>query len=251
MRGEAVTTRGIVFLLGCVNAAGLAGCRRDEVPSSAPAATPAAPTPGAACRPAPECVPPRPPATGDLACTVAGVAVTCPQCTADGALAQCVDVDGDGCVDFALTPCGRPNGCETKPTGEAGCRALGPMAPAVIFGFVDPPQQLPAGFVGLRDGQVVEVRDNTLEVAVKTRGQYVGPTRWSVGVSGAGLALPARLAPAEYLPVDDDYGVLRQALDVRGFDPRAQDVELTFTLEDYRGSLTTRFQRLRLSAVAD
>jgi hypothetical protein len=46
--------------------------------------------------------------------------------------------------------------------------------------------------------------------------------------------------------MQDDYAVLRQELDVRGFDEHASDVEITYTISDDRQDLKVTYDAVSL-----
>ena len=75
---------------------------------------------------------------------------------------------------------------------------------------------------------------------------FVGPTTWSVGLTGAGLNLAPAKMTAEYIDVSDDYAVLRQVLDVRGFDANASDVAIVYTVSDYKQDLSVKYEQISL-----
>lgn len=201
----------------------------------------------ASCKPAAECVPPGKPRAGDdpsRQCRVHGLAVTCPYCEGGGVM-KCTDVDGDGCVDLARTECGQPDGCvDGEGLPGAQCKEL--KAALNLFGVLEAGKKLPEGFVSLHDPHTIAVADDKLTVVIKTRGDFEGPTRWSVALKGAGLDIPAVEAKASYLDVRDDWGILRRDLDITGYQEGASDVVLTFKISDHQHGLTYTAEPLTL-----
>lgn len=217
---------------------------------TAPAPVAAAKPDGAAgCKHAPECVPPRAPAPeDDRRCAIGATPMTCAYCGERGGLMECLDTDSDGCLELVRKECGQASGCALKPGPDAAvaCKSIGDDEPANQFGAQTPGEELPAGFVAAHQSKVFPVKDGKLTLVVRTRDHFVGPTTWSVGLKGAGLNLAPVKMSAEYVDVKDDYAVLRQVLDVSGFDANASDVEVVYTVSDYRGDLSVKYEQIAL-----
>lgn len=217
-------------------------------PQPAPVAT-AKPEGPAGCTHAPECVPPRAAAPeDDRRCWIGTTPMTCAYCGERGGLMECLDTNGDGCLELLRKECGQASGCALKPGPEAevACKRLGAEDPTNQFGAQTPGQALPAGFVAAHKSKVFPVKDGKLTLVLRTRDQFVGPTTWSVGLKGAGLNIAPVTQAAEYVDVQDDYAVLQKVLDVSGFDANASDVEVTYTISDYRGDLSVKYDQISL-----
>jgi hypothetical protein len=72
---------------------------------------------------------------------------------------------------------------------------------------------------------------------------------WSVGLTGAGLNVPPRDRPAEYLDIVDDDGVLTQVVDVTSYDATAGDLQITWSIGDYKNTLTVTEDAIALEPV--
>lgn len=229
-----------------VVAAVLVGCGSQE--SSAPKPAPRDARPALACKHALECVPARATAR-DEECTVGGVEVTCPRCGPSGGLLECVDTDGDGCVELIRTECGRPAGCAVLPdehgVARPGCKPLAADVAINQFGAYGP-----QGFVACNTGVTLPIVDGKLILAVRTRAMFSGPTTWSVAVTGGKLDVPAAPAEAVYEDLDSDFGELRRTVDVTGVDPAAKDLAIKYTLKDWKEELAFTCDGVSLGSVS-
>ncbi len=227
---------------------GSASACKDPPAADTPAAL-AKPASAAGCTHAPECVPPRAAAPDDdRRCAIGTTPMTCAYCGERGGLMECVDTDRDGCLELVRKECGQNDGCARKPGPDAAvaCKPTAADEPANQFGAQTPGQELPAGFVAAHKSKVFPVKDGKLTLVVRTRDHFVGPTTWSVGLTGAGLNLAPAKMTAEYIDVSDDYAVLRQVLDVRGFDANASDVTIVYTVSDYKQDLSVKYEQISL-----